>query len=123
MPLSDFDYSRYPSLITSSNQLKEGMVVYHVYGHLDSDPRERIIVDVDYKDPCLSNQMFPMFSYTSGTKLVSSSCKGDVGLDGANHNHNRMFGTIDDAYAFIADCKIAGVPDFYRKNIVEIEEY
>lgn len=122
MALPDIDYSRYPSLITSSDQLATGMVVYHVYGHLDSDPRKRTIVEVDYKDPYLSDQMFPMFSYTSERGILSSTY-GDVGLDGVNHNYNRMFGTMDDAYAFIADCKIAGVPDFYRQVVHAVEEY
>ena len=98
------DYTQFPSLITSGSQLKLGTVVYHVYGHLDKEPKEYTIT----REPFLWSHGLMAFGYRHKHYNMTTCC-GDCGLDGANHNHNRLFTDREDAMRFIEECEKKGV--------------
>lgn len=116
--------------LTHSSQLKKGMVVYHVYGHLPRRPSREVVTREPYSmfsrgtiesvSNVLNEQMpgppivlkeekCHAFDVQPEGQPIRRRMIGDCGLDGANHNHNRLFFTLEAAHAFIDSCIAEGI--------------
>ena len=106
------NYNNFPSLIKSRSELTLGLVVFHVYGHLEGyEPTAEKII----REPYQEDQTW-CFDAHGNSRYCQQRCCGDVGLDGANHNHNRLFRDESDALAFIEACRKAGIRRPFRDH-------
>lgn len=106
MKQKEVNFTKFPSMIKSREELKPGMIIYHVYGHLpNSVNKEEVLTPAIKKESRL-------FAFrTRGEYGLQERFCGDCGLDGCNHNYNRIFKEESDAIAFLEACKEAGLQE------------
>ncbi len=94
------------ALIRNSSELKVGMVVWHVYGHLKgSTPTPEEVLELNLKKPYGQHKYFRT-QVLNGPRSYGQDHHyyGDCGLDGVDHNRNRLFKTRVAAEQFLQYC-------------------